>query len=227
MQIIILIGPPGSGKGSLAALCIKQLGFLQLSTGNLCRQHVAENTEIGKKIDFAIKSGKLISDRLIIDMVDSWIAQLPKHVEFIILDGFPRTLVQAHLFNEFLAEKFPGDLAIHVVRINVSDNQVIARLLGRAICENKKCQAVYSLHAGTGLTSQRFMICDVCSSQLIKRIDDHEHTIRDRLITYHKHERELVNFYQKTGITVGELDGDQSLFDVFVQLKRLLHIEAA
>ena len=220
-QICIFIGPPGSGKGSLSSLCVKQLGFVQLSTGNLCRKHIAENTSLGKEIDFATKSGKLISDRLIIDMVDQWLTEHQDSAHSIILDGFPRTVTQAEMLDTFLQEKF-GDLQVYIVRVNVPDEKLIERVLGRAVCENKNCQAVYSAIEGSELAPRRTMICDECSSPLQRRTDDTEQTIQDRLATYHKHENDLLSFYRICSKTIYELNGEQPIDVVFTQLQALL-----
>ncbi len=93
-SIVIFIGPPGAGKGSLSQLCVKELGWAQLSTGNLCRYHITEQTELGKQIDLAIKSGKLISDGVIVDMVDKALPETFKQSPIVILDGFPRTVAK-------------------------------------------------------------------------------------------------------------------------------------
>jgi adenylate kinase len=222
-QICIFIGPPGSGKGSLSSLCVKQLGFIQLSTGNLCRKHIAENTALGKEIDFAIKSGKLISDRLIIEMVGQWLTECQGLARSIILDGFPRTVAQANMLNEFLKEKFSG-LEVYVLRMKVSDENLVQRILGRSVCENKNCQAVYSTLSDSTLKPQRSMVCDECSSQLKKRSDDNEETLHNRLLAYHKHENELLDFYKRIGKTIHELDGEKPLENVFEHLKNILNV---
>src|SRR5438105_2140053 len=99
-NIFIFLGPPGSGKGSVSRLCIKDLGWVQLSTGNLCRKHIAKQTEIGKEIDFAIKSGKLVSDDLITNMVLEWFQKDFDDSHTVILDGYPRTIMQAQAFTK-------------------------------------------------------------------------------------------------------------------------------
>ena len=101
-QLVIFIGPPGAGKGSISQLCVQAFGWKQLSTGYLCRKHINEQTEIGKEIDFSIKSGKLVSDRLIVTLVEQWLADPSQHESPIILDGFPRNIAQAEALHEII-----------------------------------------------------------------------------------------------------------------------------
>ena len=103
-NIVIFLGPPGSGKGSLSNLAIKNMGFNQISTGNLCRHHIANATDIGKQIDVIIKAGKLISDELITNMVFDWLGQQVDKFSPIILDGYPRTVNQAIALEAFVKE---------------------------------------------------------------------------------------------------------------------------
>jgi adenylate kinase len=216
-NMFIFLGPPGSGKGSLSQLCVKRLGWTQLSTGNLCREHIAEQTEIGKQIDFAIKSGKLITDSLIICMVDEWLRKnLGKHTA-VILDGFPRTIKQADSLRELLALPDFLTVKLSVIKMLVEDAEVVKRLSSRFICQNNKCQSVYSLSQNSLLKPKRYLLCDDCSSSLIRRTDDEEQAIRDRLLIYHKHEQDLINFYTGMGQLVISLDGEKSLEDVYDQ----------
>lgn len=193
---------------------------MQLSTGNVCRKHIAEGTPFGKEIDFLIKSGKLISDKLILDIVSEWLTSHQDSVNSIILDGFPRTVAQAHMLDELLKKKFTL-FRVYIIRMNVSDERLIARVVGRYVCENNDCQAVYSL-VSPKLAPSRPMICDECSSKLKKRADDTAETMKTRLLTYHQHERELLDFYKKNGQAIHELNGELTLEETFAQLKAIL-----
>lgn len=224
--VFIFIGPPGSGKGSLSKMCVHELGWKQLSTGDLCRKHITKGTEIGKQIDFAIKSGKLVTDDLIVKMVDEWLEECFEADECVILDGFPRTVPQAAALNNLIKEKFHSS-EITVARLLIEDDQVVARLSGRYICKNEKCQAVYSLVKGSGLAPKENMVCDACSGELMRRCDDTETSVRERLRTYHKHENKLIEFYQQEGKDVIEFNVEKPLDMVFEDFKKLAGLNNA
>ncbi len=217
-NVFVFVGPPGSGKGSLSQLCAKKLGWKQFSTGNLCRKHIGEGTQIGKEIDFIIKSGKLISDSLISKMVEEWFTGRLGQFSVVILDGYPRTIAQARALNELLKTKFVS-LRLHVVRFFISDEQVIVRLGGRYTCQNKECQAVYSLIKGSSLAPQKNMSCDVCSVSLERRKDDGAVAVQERLKGYYKHEQALLDFYKESGQMVHELNVERPLNMVFDDFK--------
>ncbi len=219
------MGPPGAGKGSLATRCVHELGFDQLSTGNLCRKHISEGTQIGKQIDFAIKSGKLVSDELITDMVGEWLDQKVVGTQTVILDGFPRTVAQASGLLNILQERF-GDNRLRVIKLEIKNEQVIERIVGRALCSNKECQAVYSLHSGSPLGPQKEMICDLCESSLIKRSDDTIEVIQERLAVYYHHEKDLLDFFAEQGQEIIELEVERPLEDIFGDFKNRFVKEA-
>lgn len=219
-NVYILVGPPGSGKGTVSHLCTKTMDWIQLSTGNLCRKHIAEQTEIGKQIDFALKSGKLVSDSLINDMVYDWFLDTIKTADHIILDGYPRTVVQAQALHNFLQQKLPN-VTVNIVRFFISDEEVIARICGRLVCQNKDCQAVYSLNA-VGAKPLNEMKCDACGNPLGRRNDDALAAAKDRLITYHKHEQDLLDFYKSKMFEIKELHVEKQLDQVFEDFKKLV-----
>jgi adenylate kinase len=218
MNIIIFVAPPGAGKGSLSQLCVQGLGWQQFSTGNLCRMHIAQGTEIGKKIDFAIKSGKLVSDDLIVAMVRDWFENLGEAKSWVILDGFPRTISQAQALRNMLQDEYPS-AKVTVVRLVVPDQELIKRITSRLTCSNKGCQAVYSLIPESGMAPKNDALCDLCSAHLIRRADDEERAITERLKNYCEHELELLNFYRSALGSVIELNGKRSLEEIFRDLK--------
>jgi adenylate kinase len=222
-KIVIFVGPPGSGKGSLSNLCIEHLSWVQLSTGNLCRKHIAEQTEIGKHIEQAIAAGKLISDQMIVAMVNEWLVEQVDGLGHIILDGYPRTVAQAQALKDFITEKLP-QVDLTVVRLFISDEQVASRLSGRAICQNKDCQMTYSILAGSSLAPKQAMICNKCSHALMRRNDDDMEAIRERLKTYYRHEQDLLSYYEKSGITIKGVKVEMPLHDVFDQFKQLMGV---
>ncbi|MBA3751979.1 nucleoside monophosphate kinase [Candidatus Dependentiae bacterium] len=217
-DIFIFLGPPGSGKGSLSQRCVEKLGWQQLSTGNLCRDHIARETEIGTQIDFFIKSGKLISDSLILGMVQEWLAEKAAQGSqgSVIFDGFPRAVSQAHALHELLAEF--KDMQLYPIRLVLSDEEVIYRLLARSICQNNSCQRVYSLHKQSAHQPAQEMICDECGSPLVRRFDDEETAIHERLRSHHEHEQSLLDFYHEVGQPVVELNARAPLNEVYNEL---------
>jgi adenylate kinase len=211
-NVFIFIGPPGAGKGSLANLCTKRFGWMQVSTGNLCRKHIAEETKIGKEIDLIIKSGKLISDDIITSMVSEWLNDNAQKTSGVIFDGYPRTIAQAEAFEKILKTVF-FEMHEKIVLFLIPDDVVVDRLCRRFICQNKDCQAVYSIDSKISL--DQVMICNECGAVLGRRGDDEEGAVRRRLSVYHKHEQELVNFYRNNGTEIIELDAAKPLQEVF------------
>lgn len=223
LECFVFSGPPGSGKGTVAQQCVQNLGWLQLSTGDLCRKHIAEGTEIGKQIDFAIKSGKLVDDALIIDMVAQWIQEHKNSGKTIIFDGFPRTVVQAQLFIQLIEKKLTW-IKLVVIDFKIDDAVVIQRLSSRRICSNKQCQAVYSVASGS---QKRPMIegkCDFCGASLIQRLDDVSATVEKRLQVYHQHADLVLDFYKQSGVKINSINADQPIdiaFKAVVAVKEL------
>lgn len=211
-DIYIFIGPPGSGKGSLSHLCKKKLGLTHLSTGNLCRQHITRMTDIGIRIDRAIKSGKLIDDDLMVEMVSSWIPEAVNSSAGIILDGFPRTVAQARALDAlFSREHFKGTV-VTVVAMNINDDHVVDRLRARFVCEEESCQAVYSFTPKTG---GAVIACEECGSTLVQRTDDKSDVVYERLRVYHRYADDLLKHYRDSSYRVIDLNVEFPLEHVF------------
>ncbi|KKP29596.1 MAG: Adenylate kinase [candidate division TM6 bacterium GW2011_GWF2_30_66] len=223
-KIFVLVGSPGSGKGSFSEFCIKNFGWSQLSTGNLCRKHVSNNTEIGKHIDFVLKSGKLVSDNIIFDMVREWLIEQINLGKSILLDGFPRNLVQAEALNSLLNEEAFRNICLFVVKFVVSDDIVIDRLCGRLVCKNKNCQAIYSSAKGSLSRPKNDMICDKCLKELEVRADDNIETIKERLKVYHEHEASLLDFYTKKEKNIIELDASMPIKNIFCSFEEAINL---
>jgi|AntAceMinimDraft_15_1070371.scaffolds.fasta_scaffold14684_2 adenylate kinase len=216
-SLYLFFGAPGSGKGTLSKQCTERLRFEQLSTGNLLREHVAHGSEVGKKIDLALKSGKLIDDSLITTMVIDWLGKAGSKRDHIILDGYPRTVIQAEAFNQFVQQQEGGGPL--VVKLKIDEQSVIDRLSMRLICSKEECQAVYSLASGSQCRPQFEAICDICSAPLIRRSDDEVDAIKKRLHVYSRHESVLLDFYDKKGYRVITLDAFQPIDVIFEEFK--------
>jgi adenylate kinase len=218
-EAYIFIGPPGSGKGSLSKLCIEHFGWAQLSTGNLCRKHIIEETEIGKQIDFTIKSGKLISDDLITQLVDEWLGQMVQEGRTVILDGFPRNALQVNNLFALLKEKY-ASLKVKVVRFLISDETAVHRICSRYVCQNKHCQAVYSANAASGLTSKEDMKCDGCGNLLGRRDDDAVETVINRLKVYRDFEEDMLATLNKVQGNMIDVHVERPLHEIFDTFKK-------
>ncbi|NRB21128.1 nucleoside monophosphate kinase [Candidatus Dependentiae bacterium] len=220
LTIYVFIGPPGSGKGSLSGLCVTDLGWKQLSTGNLCRKHISEQTAIGKQIDFAINSGILVSDSLISAMVENWLENSKNQGQTVIFDGYPRTVPQAQSLVKWL-EDSSLDVDLKVIKLSVSDDVVIDRLSRRYICQNSDCQTVYSLSEDDASNA----LCTKCAGNLVRRKDDEPDSIKDRLVVFHQHARGVEDFLVKSGFPVITVNAEQPLQEVFHEFKQLICVD--
>ena len=223
-NIFIFMGAPGSGKGTLSSICKKSFGWKQLSTGDLCRNHIQERTEIGKEIENVIKSGNLVSDEIIALMVKDWLLDLKNEDSNIIFDGYPRTIGQTKTFCELLKNDLQ-EFRVSIVKLNVLEHVIVDRLLSRAICVNKLCQSVYSTLPNSSQAPKQDMICDLCGRNLKRRIDDTEEAILYRISVYHKYEAEIIDYFMKNSGSFGissliELNGDQTIEEILNDFKK-------
>lgn len=202
----VFIGPPGSGKGTQADRIEKKCNIKKISTGDILRKAVLENTDYGQKAKTYMDKGLLVPDELILKIVESEIARTD---EFI-LDGFPRNVYQAESL-EHMLKKINKSLT-HVVYLYVDDNIVKQRLMARRVCPS--CGAVYNLLTNPPKDDNK---CDVCGAELVRRDDDSEQTISKRLKVYHEQTEPILQFYVKKGILI-KVDADMSPSDVFVLL---------
>jgi len=185
---IILLGPPGAGKGTQAKTLAKNLGIAHISTGDILRQNVANGTELGKQAKDYMNKGLLVPDELVTKMVISRINE-PDTKKGFILDGYPRNLKQAEALDKLLNEKnIKIDFVIDLV---TKEEVIIQRLSGRLAC--KGCSGNYHI---TNMPPKKQMICDLCGSELYQRADDKEETIRKRLEVYLKESAPLIEYYQ-------------------------------
>jgi len=202
MSYIILLGPPGAGKGTQARLLAGALGIPQVSSGDLFRENLREETELGLLAKSLMDRGELVPDDVTVRMVIERLS----HADCeggAILDGFPRTLAQAAALDGALAQE--GHEISAALLIQVSDETVIKRLSGRWICRD--CQAMYHIPFNPPREPGR---CDQCGGPLYQRQDDQPDTVRNRLLVYYKQTAPLVGYYFARGILV-EIDGEQEI----------------
>ena len=203
---LILLGPPGAGKGTQADFLQKKLGVPKLSTGDMLRAAVAAGTDIGKKADEVMKVGRLVSDDIMIRLIRERIAQADCSDGFI-LDGFPRTLTQARELDKMLAA-LNRPLSL-VIELTVDDVALVDRIAGRFACA--KCGAGY--HDAFRPT-RKAGVCDVCgATEFTRRKDDNRETVKSRLDAYHAQTAPLLPYYRGRGV-LKSLDGMAVISDV-------------
>lgn len=217
------MGLPGSGKGTISHMCTTKLGWMQLSTGNLCREHIQKQTELGKHIDFIIKSGKLVEDEIILEMIKQWLMEVLSSQAVVILDGFPRTMRQAHLLDEILTT-LDMQIQMQIVHFDIDSEKIIDRILYRAVCTNKECQHVYSLKPASDLAPQSHGKCDHCDASLMQRSDDTIESIRQRFDVYHQNEQDIKNYYLERGCKPSVVNTDRSVEEIFEDVKKIAGI---
>ena len=203
---ILLMGPPGAGKGTQAAKLVKKFQISHISTGDMFRAAVKEGTELGKQAKACMDAGKLVPDEVTIGIVRERLAK-PDCAKGFILDGFPRTVEQADALTVILK-----DMGIELTKaldITVPMASLIERAVGRRVC--KKCGAAYHIKFNP---SKKDGICDVCGGETYQRADDSEETMRNRLSVYDAQTRPLIDYYKKAGAYLA-VDGSQEIDKVF------------
>lgn len=200
---VIMLGPPGCGKGTQAKRLVEKYCIPQLSTGDLLREAVKSGTELGNEAKKFMDAGELVPDQVVIGMVKQRLSKDDCEKGFI-LDGFPRTMPQARALDKTLEEM--GKKIDKVINIDVPDTEVAARLSGRRTC--KGCGAMYHIEFSR---PQKEGVCDKCEGELYQRDDDNESTIMSRLAVYHDQTSPLKEYYGGKGLVadiagVGDMD---------------------
>lgn len=215
MMRIVILGAPGAGKGTQAVMIAKELSIPHVSTGDMFRANIKENTELGKKAKAFMDKGELVPDSLTVDIVKDRLSQSDCSNGFI-LDGFPRTIPQAEYLDKVLAEmSIKLDVAL---LIDVEDNAIIERMSGRRVCTN--CGMTYNIKYNPTKVEG---ICDNCNSPVILREDDKPETVLTRLQAYHKQTQPLIDYY-KAQSKLKSAIGANELNETSTRVKRALGI---
>lgn len=209
---LVLMGPPGAGKGTQGELLAKKLGVDTISTGVMLRTAIKEQTEIGKQVEALINDGKLVSDDIMVKLVKERLSK-PDCEKGFILDGFPRTTAQAEALTA------SGVKIDKVLSLEVDDEVIIARLSSRRECS--KCGAPYNVISNKPQTEG---ICDKCGGDLIQRADDNPDTIKNRLNVYHTQTEPIKAYYEKLGLLV-TAEGEEELADTTRNVDKALGLE--
>lgn len=203
---LILVGPPGAGKGTQASSLVDRYNIPHISTGDIFRKNIKEGTELGRKAKEFIDSGALVPDSLVVELVADRLAQEDCASGYL-LDGFPRTTAQAQALGEFLDSRSENLDA--VVNIVVDPALLVRRAVGRRIC--RSCGATYHVEFNPSLTEG---VCDKCGGELYQRSDDVEETVANRIKVYTDETSPLIEYYSNKGLIL-DIDGEKEISEVF------------
>ncbi|UKL06313.1 adenylate kinase [Streptomyces sp. NBU3104] len=192
---IVLVGPPGAGKGTQAAFLAKNLSIPHISTGDLFRANISQGTELGKQAKSYMDAGNLVPDEVTIGMAEDRMAQ-PDAENGFLLDGFPRNVSQAKALDESL--KAQGVAIDAVLDLEVPEDEVVKRIAGRRICRNDSSHVFHVEYSKPETEG----VCDVCGGELYQRADDKEETVRKRLEVYHNETEPIIDHYKAQGLVV-------------------------
>ncbi|WP_266982648.1 adenylate kinase [Streptomyces melanogenes] len=192
---IVLVGPPGAGKGTQAAFLAKNLGIPHISTGDLFRANISQGTDLGKQAKSYMDAGNLVPDEVTIGMAKDRMAQ-PDAEHGFLLDGFPRNVVQAEALDEAL--KADGMKLDAVLDLEVPEDEVVKRIAGRRICRTDSAHVFHVTYNAPKTEG----VCDICGGELYQRGDDTEDTVRKRLEVYHSETEPIIDFYRAQGLVV-------------------------
>lgn len=210
---LILLGPPGSGKGTQAKLLCERRSLVHLGTGDILREAVRQGTPTGKRAAPYITAGKLAPDDLVNEVVNERFLHPDRPASFV-MDGYPRTLAQARAFDGVLRQlRLPLG---RVIFVKVNDEALVQRMGGRWSCP--QCKATYHL---VNKPPRQPGVCDSCGHALIQRPDDKEETVRERLRQYHQNTEDLIPYYKAQGL-LRDVNGEGGIEEVYGRIERVL-----
>ncbi|MBT2367891.1 adenylate kinase [Streptomyces sp. ISL-10] len=192
---IVLVGPPGAGKGTQAAYLAKNLSIPHISTGDLFRANISQGTELGKQAKAYMDAGNLVPDEVTIGMAKDRMSQ-PDAANGFLLDGFPRNVGQAEALDEMLRGEGAGLDA--VLDLEVPEDEVVKRIAGRRVCRNNSAHVFHVTYTSPKAEG----VCDECGGELYQRDDDSEDTVRKRLEVYHTQTEPIIDYYKAQGLVV-------------------------
>jgi len=197
---VILLGPPGAGKGTIAKALMQHDGSVQISTGDILRAAIAAGTTLGKQVEAAMAAGNLVTDELIMDIMEQRLQEEDCQQGYL-LDGFPRTIPQAEALKALLAKL--GETLDCVLELDIPRDVIVDRLTTRRTCNN--CGEIYNIKSKPPRVEG---VCDVCGSDIVQRDDETEEAIENRLQVYNQLTAPLVEFYRKDGLLVSVPSSD-------------------
>ncbi|MEE4593195.1 adenylate kinase [Streptomyces sp. DSM 41524] len=192
---IVLVGPPGAGKGTQAAYLAEKLSIPHISTGDLFRANISQGTPLGKQAQEYMRAGQLVPDEVTIGMAEDRLDQEDAQQGFL-LDGFPRNLIQAEALDTYLGRR--GVSLDAVLDLEVPESEVIKRIAGRRTCRNDSSHTFHVEYKPPKTPG----VCDVCGGELYQREDDSEETVRKRLEVYHRETEPIIDYYKARGLVV-------------------------
>lgn len=217
-KVVVLLGAPGSGKGTQAQKLKEHYGLQKISTGDILREAVKNQTPLGMEAQTVMEAGQLVADDIMIGIIRERIARDDCHSGFI-LDGYPRTLPQAEMLKGLLRDCLNAGGKVYAIQLKIPEDVIKKRFVGRRFCLN--CGKIYNVFFQP---SSRGDWCDACGGLLVQRSDDREEVVNERLSIYKAQTEPLIEYYKRTS-NFYEVDGKQDIEAVFADIRKILDAE--